>query len=1374
MSLARAGRLRSALTSIISALFLNGTGMDSRRGRWFLRCTAPALLVLLSSGLLWAGSPATTFNGVVTALSTSGITLAGPNDVAVDSLGNVYIADASNNQIVEVTADGVASVLTFTGLSPALSAPQAVAVDGSGNLYIADGGNSRVVELAGGVASVVAMGSVTLSYPDGVAVDASGNLYIADATTYQIVKVTAAGAASVFGISGLNTALNSPGNLAVDVSGNLYIADGGNNRIIEVTPGGAGSVLNITGLSQGLNRPLGVSVDGLGSIYIADYFNNRIVTVAPGGAGAVLSMGSLSLVHPRGVAVDVSGTVYIADTGDAGIVEVMASVVNFGHAQVRALSTLTLPFTVPSGISIGNVAALTLGAPNLDFVWSEASCTGTSCTVNMAFLPTVPGLRRGAVTLYDQNQNPLITVPLHGTGDAPLATLSPGTASVINTGGVGTLDPFQIALDGAGNMYVGNHTGGNVVKVAAGGGSASVVNTGGVTLTDVTGVVLDGAGNLYIADHAGSRIVKVTEAGVASVLNITGLSPGLNQPLELAIDGAGDLYIADSLNNRIVIVTPTGAGSVLLTGSYMLGVQGVTGVAVDAAGTVYIADRTNNNVVKVTAAGVESLVVPAGVTPVLSGPQGVNVDGMGNLYIGDSGNNRIIEVTTAGVASVVQTPGLTLGNAWGVTVDPSGNVLIPDWNNNRLVKVNATGSSLTFPNTYVGSASSPQTATATNIGNQPLIFAASPAYTANFSENTGDTNLCAVSTSLLSGTVCDVSVEFTPQSAANLSASIVVTNNNLNVSHATQSVAVSGTGLVSGDTTAVAVSTNPTMANIGQPLTVTATVTDTAAGHTAIVPTGGVTFMDTVGSTVVSLNGGNPVALSGGTAVLTGVTLSGAGSHTITANYVGVTNTFLASSNTTALIVTPDAATISGPATQPVQVTNGQAGSVPVTVTGPYSVVAPPTGSVSYNVLNQSNTSVASGSATLTAGSTNSTATVPIASTLAAGSYTVSVTYGGDSNYAASAAATIIQVVVSQISPTISWTEPAAIIYGVTLSGVLNASAVNGSTPVAGTFVYTATPQGGSASAVTGATVLGAGSYTLTATFTPTDTTTYASASGSVSLSVAKAAPADALISSATAVLVTNAVTFTATVSSSVSTPSGSVSFYEGTTLLGSAVALAQGVATYTTSSLAVGSHSITAVYSGDSNFSTLSSSAVTETVADFTLSIPSGSSTSATVSPGGTASYALTITPSNGSTFPSAVTLAVSGLPTGATATITPQTLVAGAVATNVSLTIKVPSQSASLRHRDLRHNDLLALKLSPVMLGMLLPPFGGTIRRAAGKRGRTLRLLLLLLAGTSLLGITGCGEGPSSQQSQTYTVTMTATSGTLSHSTILMLTVR
>jgi hypothetical protein len=268
--------------------------------------------------------------------------------------------------------------------------------------------------------------------------------------------------------------------------------------------------------------------------------------------------------------------------------------------------------------------------------------------------------------------------------------------------------------------------------------------------------------------------------------------------------------------------------------------------------------------------------------------------------------------------------------------------------------------------------------------------------------------------------------------------------------------------------------------------------------------------------------------------------------------------------------------------------------------------------------------------------------------------------------------------------------------------------------------------------------------------------------------SVGKTASSVTLTSSASWVVVTTAVTFKATVTTSAGTPGGSVTFYDGTALLG-AVTLAQDTATYTTSSLATGTHSITAVYGGDNTFATATSSALTEIVEDFTLSVSTGLSM---VSPGETASYALKVNPAGGSTLPAAVTLTVIGVPTGAMSTITPATVAAGTGPASIALAVQVPNQTASLGR-----GELLAFKLSPMMVGMLLLPFGGRIRRAAGKHRRIATWLLFAVVVIPLTALAGCASNNSSSlgaQQQSYKLTVTATSGTVSHSATLTLIVQ
>jgi Bacterial Ig-like domain (group 3)/NHL repeat len=889
--------------------------------------------------------------------------------------------------------------------------------------------------------------------------------------------------------------------------------------------------------------------------------------------------------------------------------------------------------------------------------------------------------------------------------------------------------------------------------------------------------------------------------------------------------------------------------------------QALQGVAVDSMGNIYIPDgyagADPSRIIKVTAAGAASLLTPTGIT--FSRPEGVTTDGMGNLYVADGGHNRIVEITTAGVVSVLAWNSLpsptTLGSPFGITVDPFGNLYIPDSGNNRVLFSNVSGSALTFPSTATGATSAAKTATISNLGNQPLVFSTNPTYTANFSNYSGDQNPCTSSTSLLAGTACDVAVVFTPQSVGSLSAGITLTNDALNVAGSTQQVSVSGTAFSGADTTSTTVTAIPTSLANGQAVSITATVADQT--HTGTHPTGSVTFNDTLATTTTTLSS---VSLSAGAATLSGVVLHGVGTHTLSANYAGVSGSYAASGGTVTVVLSKAAVTVSGPTTQPVAVSFGQSSSVTITVAGPYNTVAAPTGTISYSILNSSNVSVASGTPALTAGTASSSATIPIPSTLANGSYTISVTYSGDSNYSVNSTATSIQLSVGQITPTISWSPgTTAITYGATSGGILNASALNGTTVVPGTFTYTATLSGGVAVPVTSASLLGAGSYTLTAIFTPTDTTAYKTVSATATLTVNQASqtisftppaspvtygvspitlavsagssgnavtftvtgPATVsgntltitgagtlrvtanqagnanytaatsvtqtivvtqasasvhLVASANPVLVTNAVTFTATVASAAGTPAGSVSFFDGTTLLG-AVTLSSGAASYTTSSLTATTHSITAVYSGSSNSVSSTSSALAEVVQDYTLSIGGGGGAgssggaSQTVAPGGTATYTLALGPSNGATFPAPVTLTLSGLPPGATGSITPNVLPAGSSLTNVTLSIQLPQVTASLDKKQAPNRHI-----PPVIWGLLLLPFAGGTRRAAKRLGRVISVLMLMIAGlTAIAALNGCGSsnGFFGQQQKTYIVTVIATSGTLSRSVNLTLTV-
>ena len=305
-----------------------------------------------------------------------------------------------------------------------------------------------------------------------------------------------------------------------------------------------------------------------------------------------------------------------------------------------------------------------------------------------------------------------------------------------------------------------------------------------------------------------------------------------------------------------------------------------------------------------------------------------------------------------------------------------------------------------------------------------------------------------------------------------------------------------------------------------------------------------------------------------------------------------------------------------------------------------------------------------------------------------------------------------------------------------------------------------------------------AGPYTYVATITSDSSIKPAVATETVS----QVSSSVILTGSGMESMLHNTVTFTATVNAAAGTATGTVNFLDGTTPFGSGT-LSAGVAAFTTSALAAGSHTITAVYSGDTNAITATSGTLVHVVIDFALSAGiGGSGTSKTVIPGGAATYTIAIAPTAGTAFPTVAILTVTGLPSGATAALTATSwtqltstswqLPANTTLADVSLTFHIPLQTAIAGEVDAPLS-----RLPPMFWGILLLPFAGRVRRAGKRMGGTISLLLLLATGAAAMtALNGCGStnGFFGQPQKTYIVTVTVTTGTLSHSTNVTLTVQ
>jgi sugar lactone lactonase YvrE len=227
-----------------------------------------------------------------------------PYSLGVDSARNVYVADTYNHRIRKITPEGVVTTLAGsgvesfadgTGAAAAFSRPYGIAVDSTGNVYVADTGNNRIRKVTpGGVVTTLA-GSGNMAFadgigaaaafnlPHGIAVDSSGILYVADTHNYRVRKVTIVGQdvrVTTFAGNGVMSFASGIGTgasfnifyaLTVDSFGNVFVADTNNNKIRGITPMGV-----VDTFMDGIIFPQGITVDSSGNMYVSDTINNRI------------------------------------------------------------------------------------------------------------------------------------------------------------------------------------------------------------------------------------------------------------------------------------------------------------------------------------------------------------------------------------------------------------------------------------------------------------------------------------------------------------------------------------------------------------------------------------------------------------------------------------------------------------------------------------------------------------------------------------------------------------------------------------------------------------------------------------------------------------------------------------------------------------------------------------------------------------------------------------------------------------------------------------------------------------------------------------------------------------------------------------------
>lgn len=1304
--------------------------------------TAQAI-TLVPSVSRFAGTGLAGYSGEYGA--ASGVTLNAPSAVAVDSTGTVYITDTNNNCVRRVdsttsnmtTAAGLissggdtcnASQNTSPTSAQGLLSPLGIAVDSADNLYIADTGHNCVRMLpahstgtanlttvagtctAANPTATTTSGSAT-PRPAALVIDSSNRLYVGLSDTpdsvYQVVRHTYGDAATALCLvagtssstvstacSGYSSlpALNTPTGLAISPQGDLYIADSGNNCIRRQDNGTTTTVVG------------------------------TCTNDATASSSAAITAPSGLLFTPQGELLFTSASqnqLYRYNFATNSVIRLSGnpdgSSGKYDGTQ-NGVGSQSIPLNAPGGLAGTSTGSFYLVdtqnaivrrfTPTNNFADTPVGSTSASQLLIFTINNASVNLSARAGTDYTINSN-TCSGALSAAASGSLSKTCAVSVSFLPTLPGQRNAPLTITDSVSGTSIATGLEGiGDSSQPLFTPGQASTVATG---LSHEVAAVTNAAGDLYVLSSDGSaagvEVRKYPYGGGAASVVVAGNTAGLIAPSALAIDSAENLYLADSSTGNVAKIGSDGT----VNATYMTGLTAPTALAIDNAETLYVAEGGTKHDVLAYYAGGERVVLggagtvtsPNNVTATLAQfqlPSALAISSTGVLYVADATAHLVYVIGTDHVLHIYAGNGSTANtdtsSALGLGIaQPSGLVLDAA---NDLFVTDATGNIVYV--IYSSASATSNVATVLGTGT---------------AGNTGDGALATKAT---------ISKP-TAITASNDGTLYVLDSGNSSVRSITFPVPTIDFGTVGVGGTVSQTQTAWNRGNEAFDYNTQFVMSNTAFASNASLTTCGPSV--SVGETCDFGFDFTPTAE--GTQTGTGELHDTVYNSAQTVKFTGVATV-------------PAMTTFNAPAESIVYGQNYTGTLVVTTNNGPT-----PTGTVTFAV---SGTSLCVTSGNIT-GTVSCTVSNP---GLIPGTYPVTATYSGDTNYASDVAHTTLTVTKAPLTVSVANQSKQLGTANPTLTGTVTGAV--GTDQVTATYSTTAT------------TTSPVGNYPIVATlaFVPAAAENYYTVSntpGTLRVYDNTTTTSLSLTSSLNPSTTSQNVTLTATLNPT--TAVGTITFAEGSTVYCSNVATTSGVATCALpTTLSVGQHTIQATYTPTSTLYGSSTASIVQTV----TAVPSGS-LAITVTPAaqyiiGPGSLQFPVTVKSVDGFAGDVQLSCSGLPSDASCSFgnATVTLTSGGTA-QTTMTTTTTKADASLKMLELpQQNNTAAPLFAATVLPMGLGSFGA-ILAAIRRRKRLSQLLVLAVLALGALGISGCGCPTTSLKNYTVTVTAHSVAG-------------